>query len=680
MWENSTTKNALLFEKRESILNITKILGIKLTSDSQEICLRLDAALVLDNKTPCFRYELSSATDNLRNFYIETFEKNNTIELPNLHYFTDKIQEFSQLDFYLFLKCIYVLLEKIDDDELGYFIGIVEEVINQDFKNRHVHLLAKKLFGILYELEADFVMSSSSLMLASWTPSTKNISGLLFYKNTTIEEIVTDKNIENLELNNIEIAGYIPSKFLKKLQENSEYSNIRIKMIFTIEAGKFKDILNISVSSVKTLIGISIPGFCKTENYAILTAYFGSLFRNADWTNFGDHYLDSTNNIANRRCILDEISFFGPKINQIVFYESVKEIYCLSAVFKGLKYEQTRVGQTAYPQKFCVNDKLNIPVAKCENNSTFRLLDENTDCLEIAESKMTETLYKTLVNCTTTNSICDVDKFSNYAVDDLKVFIDIKLYFDIFIYFKLEEASAEEIQELCQVFGKGITLLENQNRTGFLNILVLYFLHSLPKNYVNEILIQPNYIYQKVLDLPSHNETRGIAIFLGNNAMSIKNTTNLRKIAKNHNTHAIIYILRDNQTLHVSEETFLTINIVVIRNYRLSEVNFGCSSVMVALHHSSRQHERIKFSVFLRNLNDPKNGYWGLVESERKMVKLVCLRQSDKKNDVELVVDNRGVFTVLHAWSSSNVLQENYCIILYAEILLYLFLLNWIMF
>lgn len=113
-------------------------------------------------------------------------------------------------------------------------------------------------------------------------PFEEGISGLGMYKNDlgdsftnyTIKEILSNETYDDLELDNLELAGYVPADLIKSL---SKSLSIQEKKQFKVIIVAFRDnrlfTLDEDTQVVSKVIGISIAGFCSKTSTRLFDIY-----------------------------------------------------------------------------------------------------------------------------------------------------------------------------------------------------------------------------------------------------------------------------------------------------------------------------------------------------------------------------------------------------------------------
>lgn len=499
-------------------------------------------------------------------------------------------------------------------------------------------------------MDEDFEMNSANLQIFSWHPFRTNIIGFVLYENGSFAEVYSSNDID---LRDVRMAGYVPNEFLRELTADlpEEQARMRILMTFTRKSAKFINYFEI-VADVDELIGITIPGYCKNNDLPMLMAYFG----HGTWIEFGSEYVDSLVDFDWYECVLNRTSFFGKS------YESAKKKYCMASTLNAISFEQSVSDRWIYPKKFCMDEELQIPMAYCNISGSYSLLKDNANCASFQSSNETMELYRLLRNCAMKGELA-ARSFSNYTAEDIKELVDIKLYFEIFICLRMTDASARQIQVFCDVFDKSLEILSGRTQEyrniRYVSIFLLYFVFGLPSNYLNEILHQPNYAYQRIS--PVQNTYKG-AILVRGNMHQITQDMSFPDYVNDAGVEAAVYYTEGNDQNQISDiDSFLVSNypaevdiFFIYDNHLVASEDYRCKSRIIAIHHFAHHSENFNFTVYLKAIDERGQGYWTTVTSETRKMKLIFLRESLRNKTREVVVFQENVFTILESVSDQS--------------------------
>ncbi|KAK9702082.1 hypothetical protein QE152_g30164 [Popillia japonica] len=402
-------------------------------------------------------------------------------------------------------------------------------------------------------------------------------------------------------------------------------------MLFVIVSEKFSKFFK-PTHTYHSLIGISIPRFCKTNHLPLLQAYFGDASRKEnDWVSLGKTYVDSPEYEDSELCLLDRMTFFGSKEDataQHILHHKCDPV-SIETTTTSIRFQQRKHDFMLHPDELCLNKKLQIPVLVCHESLVVDTGDVEIDCFKHPGSNNTEILYKKLLECYSEGKCKRWPKL----LDNLDLtYSDIKLYFLLLRQIKLRHHNdLEPLESLLNILEKGLMLVQKQagenEKAGYLADFITSFLNCLPQNFDHTLFRRSNFIY-RTIEPTSAQASYGLVLYKSTNdsfedsQIKILTLANLTQTdyACDEGVEVVIMLVDESKEfLQIQDIIF---HIFIVDNARMGQdKNFYSGSKIIGIEYVSfNNHDKVfKFAVFLRT-NKNSDGYWSVVNAESQVM------------------------------------------------------------
>ncbi|GJQ66727.1 hypothetical protein Trydic_g4672 [Trypoxylus dichotomus] len=358
------------------------------------------------------------------------------------------------------------------------------------------------------------------------------------------------------------------------------------------------------------MIGVSIPGFCKTSNTVMLKAFFRneSNIPQSNWLTLGKTYVDTTGYERSDLCLLDKITYFGPaeadpnhpdRNQPILLHKCGPKNVTKNSI--TVTFLQRKEDFMLHPNKLCLNNKLGIPTLVCHEGLVFDMGDLEVDCFNHPLSNHSDGLYELLLNCYAgSNCRKDPNLLSN---TDL-TYLDLKLYFLLLKHIRIMHYHyPESVNSLSDTLERGLTLIQKQARLNkqieYIADFLTMFLYCLPENF-NQSVNKSNFIY-RALEPVSREATYGLVLY------------------KNAN------------------RSFTNLEVKMLTVLNLTEIDYSCDEdveVVVILLDNEQSFTKGNFAIFVRDTEEDSQGYWTVINTESEVISTVytATRESGPEN------------------------------------------------
>lgn len=466
--------------------------------------------------------------------------------------------------------------------------------------------------------------TAHTTILNIWNPLKSDIIGF------TIDNIKIDgfpfsfiylDQISHLEKTNQTIVAYIPQDYFQYVTNDlsQNYKNSFYVLMLFLYSQK-------AVKHNTVTIGISIPDHCdRNNNLSILRAYIEPA---ENWADIGTFSIPSARTLY-PVCMLESISYLEYNILSNSYTKSYDKIkYCTPvSLYNGslkINFDLVAANQCGFSTTLLIDNILSPVTTFCLENGTFEKFKIpkyflNTSHLVTSQSLM---LYENAVKCCYNPCLI----FSFY-LNANTTYLDILLYFVNADYYYYNFIPIEDAITLLE---KGMQLLTIQAEPSvqFIHLPSLLYFFADAFLHKTSVVERSKLIILTIADV--EDDLVGIVLYENNTFKTLTSENSTNKFVNIDDAEVLVQLSHNCTKSEI--EKILPIAIFIINDDYYYKTMSLSNSKMIALYHyglsSGNCYYRSSVNVYLKILDNVRNGYWHRIALKDIMLTLIHITDS----------------------------------------------------